>query len=568
MVMTLTDRPGVEDFKKEKANLDEVWENGHTAMREADDHFFMKFNIWAAWKRDHPTATDRPNFHSGRAVSLMMQAADTNISLEPAFHRKPVHDTPESEAHADALEKGLGAAFLDAFLWTPNIPTKVNALQFMRHNYTQLWLSLDTEGLERPERMRGEDVIDFEMREWEWQARRATWNPMRLEVPAPGEVLMDPFEKNPKVAIRKKKKLAMELNQLTINKAAKNSEINVFSIVGKEPYDKVTIFERWSSHWVAVYLEDGQEIYTEKNTWGMQPGSHAFFGSADSPAGMEFDIEWWIRQAMIFRVMDTMVMEDQATILTHLLLARAATAKTIYDGNPAVGAAAKEGDIIPGREEDWGIEKTPQVPGQMFQHKEELRDSITRNTYSPVAAGFRQAGVQTATEQLMLSEATNKTFKAPVKQMEHLYSITGSKALILHARMTKKFPDEYGAITIGEFSLDVKDMEDRYYIQASFAQTDAVVRSQESSDGRLDLKDGIIGKKTMRKIRRYENPTELADEVLEDKALALPELEAKLVADALKKLGQEELGDKLKADVEASQLLGPRGEPISSNGRV
>ncbi|MCB7128547.1 MAG: hypothetical protein J3T61_03280, partial [Candidatus Brocadiales bacterium] len=237
-----TERPDAKSIKTHHAYLEELWSPGITAMKEADLYFTLSDNIWEEWEKENPDDKGiRPNYHDGRASAFIRQAVDAHMALEPQFTRTPVGGSEESKEKADRLEKGLQAVVSDAFTKDMNFPTKVNGIQITLHTYTQAFVGLDEGALNRPgtpsnPRMTGEDNEDFEAREWTWRTKYQTWNPITIEVPEPGSVLMDPTQKVPDIAIRRKTMKAYRLHNLTVAKAAKQDGVKIFELVGKDPY--------------------------------------------------------------------------------------------------------------------------------------------------------------------------------------------------------------------------------------------------------------------------------------------------------------------------------------------
>lgn len=552
-----------EDVNQEESELKNTWSEAHAAMKRADDHFFLQNNIWAAWEKNHPgRAGQRPNSHSGRGKALIDHAVAAQLALFPQFIRDPTGKSDINRRRADAVEKGLTAVFEDAFDLNVVIPSKVNGAQLLRHNYTQLWVTLDFESLDRPKQKTGESQEDFEFREWIWDSRRLTWNPIRIDVPQPGTILMPPGDKIPPIAIVRKTLKAYELKDLVLTKLKQGREGNEYSIEG-DSYDDIDIIERWSPRYVVV-LRSGKLLYAEDNEWGLVPGVQVFGGAADQPIQKTDNPSWHIKQSMLWGVMEPLEMADQAYVAYQNIVQRKAWAKMGTPRDPAEMAEQVEGDMLWGEVDDLWLEKTPDLAPQSYQQLGEILKTVEDNTYNLQVIGVRQPGVATATEQMILAEGTNRIFRGNVRQLESIYSIGGSYAMRLLFRAKQLYGEEYANIVVGERSLKVEDMEKRFHIKAKYETVDIATLVQEKGDARADLDAGYIDRATYYKKARYENVAQIKEGLQRDLIWQIPEvLEAWKVV-ALKEAGYMELARKKEQQIKAAQLLGPDGNPIGS----
>ena len=563
-----TQKPDEEIFNDYSKHMEDVWKEALEDMKVLSSHYTQTSEIWSDYYIRNPDVPrNRPNYHSGIEVALIDQAVDSHLAFEPRFVRNAVGASQDAKDRANRLEKGINVVFQDAFTAAPNFATKENGKQLVLHNYTQLGVLLDHDMLQKPVRKKGEDKEDFEWREWEFMSRRNTWNPFRLVVPAPGEVLMNPAEKTPRIAIWRRKIKAFDLGSHSTmknmqiqarNKAYKKDNnrgfATTFDMATYDPYDDVEIEEWWSARWHAMKVKDGALLYVEPNSWGIQPFAHAFGGTAITPAGEDFNVKWWIRQALLYRALPTLTMHNQATAGHHAMLMRAAWARMGYRHDATEGAEQLTGQLLQGEETDWWIEKVPQLPGQSFQHKSELESNIERTTYSRMVAGFQAPDVDTATSMVILSENSHRTFRSNVMELEQLYSIAGSNILKLLYRMHKEYGEDYAEIGIGENTLNVRDIQDRFYIEAKFEQIDAVVAQQEAQMAMAELDKGLIDKETYYKTRRYEDPSTIQRGILKDRIYSDPAVIEQSVINALREEGFGEMADRRQAELDAQNL--------------
>mgnify|MGYP001601625685 CR=1 FL=1 len=563
--------PTIEQIAADQAHLEGVWASALDEMKRSDDIYQGTYNIWKFFNPNAPEAVaTRPQYHSGRGYALVKHAVDANMSVYPRWHREPVGKTQEHIAKADRIEKAMEAITRDAFLRSYNHPSKVTSKCLLAYNYAILFVGLD-DGvlLDRPQAKRGENQDDFERREWEWESQRNGWNPIRFEAMTPGTVLMEPFRKNPPLALRNLSLYAYQLADMTTTKAEKKLGNEVYEFAG-DPYEKVEITERWTASWLSVSTK-GKLLWAEPNAWGFQPFIHTWAGAVSGLVGGELKPEDLVRQSMLHQTMDTLVMHDQAYVAHHQLLQRAAWAKTIYDGDAADAAKQLEGDIISGQENQWGVEKVPQLLPQSMQHLELLRTQLEETSYSLSMAGMQQTALDTATQAIIQSEASNRKIAAVREQQNHLYSLAGGHVLRLAVRLNQELPD-MESLTIGKDTLNVKDIADNYRIEASFETVDPVVFQQMKQDAREELKLGLIDYAEYQRVARRENASAIRSGVVKDSIRLMPEVQAELQDTALREAGFEKLADERERARRLAALVGPDGAPLlprePTNGRA
>ena len=265
-------------------------------------------------------------------------------------------------------------------------------------------------------------------------------------------------------------------------------------------------------------------------------------------------------------------MLDQANIAHHQLLQRSAWARRGTSGDPAEVASQDDDDWLSGEKSDVWLEDTPSLPGQSFQHKAELMDSVERNTYSAMNSGFRQGGVDTATGIMILSEAGHRLFADVKLQMNGLFSSTGSNALRLLWKVAKEYGPEFASIDRGEHTLKIADKENRFHIEAKFNQIDAVVALQERADARIDLEAGRIDEDTFFRIARYEDVEGIRRRRFGDMVDKDPDIIEQGVIAAMRAKGFSQVADRRQSELDKREiqrlLVDASGAPLAgSNGQ-
>jgi hypothetical protein len=574
-----TSKPTDEDFDSYAQYLDELWTGAMEDMAVVDGVYYQTENIWADFYTRYnipESQRNRPNFHSGLDVALVEQAVASHMAFQPSFHRVPLGTGLSHKEASGRLEKGLQAVYYDAMVRAPNMPATENGKQIQLYNVTQLGTLLDTDSLIKPVKRQGEKQEDFELREHEWEYMHLTWNPIKLVVPKPGEVLMNPKETVPGIAIQRCTMKAYELHEETMTREVKrntsrhprytNSSGIVFTLAGRDAYEDVDVEIWWSARWVGVREQGGPMLYIEPNMWGIQPWSQVFGGNAVMPSNEPWDVRWWVRQSLMWREIPTLRMLNQALVSHHAILQRAAWARMGTTQNPAEAVGQLATGILAGNPDDWWVEQTPQLPGASFQHLSNLQETIERTTFSSMVAGFRQAGVDTATGMIILSESANRTFRANITKLEHLHTIGGSNVLKLKAQIGEQFTDNYSRIVIGEDSLDDKDIGGKFHIQARFHQVDPVAQQQEVNQALTLWQTGLVGDEYVYRVARIEDPAGTRKDAIKSIARRDPEIIEQLKIDALREEGMQELADKRQAAFDLAKLESTRAAMEAAGG--
>ena len=568
-------KPTEEQALAELQRLTEIWEDAIAWKKKAWSFYVQQNRIWHEWEKRNPRAPERPEYHSGLGVALIDTAVNAQLAYKPIFTRPHLNDDETTHAADDRIELAADSMFTDIFTWNLNIPSKLNGKQLQLYNNTQAWIGLDNEVIQKPVKMTGEEKEDFDRREWDWESQHLTVNPIKLEVPPPGEVLMDPLKKIPDVSIRHKTIKAYQLHELTIKKNRQGSG-DIWPMGINDPYQDIKIVERWTSRWVLLLI-DGVMFYVEPNPIWIQPASQCWSGDVETPPGEDFNPAFWVKQSMMFRVMPALEFRDQSFVAQHTVLMDHAYAQTLYDGNPAEAAMLLKSGIVPGKTTDWAKMPQTEFPNQLFSEKAELDKDIEQSTHSKQAAGFREQGVRTATEYLSLAQNVNRAFQANVEQLGSMYTILAQNGLRISYRLSQEYPEEWQEISFGDNKLKVADLgtPPRFHIQARFEQVDVVTALQEKAAVDADLEAGRIDEDTWAKKSGYENFSEIKKNRVKDRVRQMPELVAEQEIIALRELQYEELADRKEqeatqrrlagslVDPRGSSLQGSRGQPIS-----
>ncbi len=551
-------RPTDEDFTDLSLHYGKVWNPALEIKKEIDGVVYQTEDIWAEfYKRNNTPLTrrDRPSVHSPHAPALVEQAVAAHMTLQPTFHRIPNGRGPDHEEAAGRLEKGLQAVYYDSMVKAVNFPTVQNGKEIVTHNHTVLFTGFDLKALVRPHQNKGETLEDFQEREHDWEFQHLIWNPLKLDVPQPGEVLMDPRETVPGVAIQRFTMLAHELYDETLGNDVKrllsrseryrrNSSGKVFDLTGKDAYEPIEVEKWWSAGWVSLRRKGGEVLYTEPNMWGIQPWSQIFGGNAVMPAGEKWDVKWWIQQSLLWRELPLLRMINQALVTEHLILhrrgwARSGTSLTPEEYNSQVGDDMMFGDA----DAHW-LEETPDLPAMALQYRQTLLDMMERTSFSSILAGLKQAGVDTATGMIIQNDNSSKTFRTNIDMTARLHTIGGSNFLKLKVQLGKEYPEKgYGRIEMGEEALDDDDIGEKYHIQASFKHVDPIARNAEIEMLRGLRQDGVGGDTRLYAALGWEDVEGERVDAIESLMLRDPMVVEQLVINAMREKELHALAD-------------------------
>lgn len=550
-----------------------VWDKAHRLMGTLSVFYRQKYEVWPSLI-GKPEYNERPQDKSPLAPALIDQAADFNVAAAPIFHREPLNSSKIQKEAADRLEHGLQAAVEDAFKKAPAYTPRMATIHLFVYNYAILNTAIDHEVLKpRPKRREGEPQDDFELREWIWEGARNTHVPLLFEAPAPHEVLMDPLQKHPLIALRRKTMKAYEIAALLEErgKRKKGFLAKIFDQF-KDPEDDVEVEEWWSPWWFGLRKVDGGGLFVEKNTMGIQPFVHSFGVPASAPPGEKYDPVYLVEKSLLFSEMDTIRLLDQAQGASHNLVQRKAWSATTISPesglNPSQMKEVTQGTLWGVNAKDVGIEPTPDMAVQAEQEMHDLENRIERTTFSQSAAGM-QVTSETATAYLARQDKTGRKFKPYLVQIEDLFSLGASNFLRIATRIMKVYPVE--SIGIGNAKLLAEDIGNNYTVTASFANVDKVIQAQEVSQAILEKEKGLNSTQGVWRVKGIEDTAKLEGEIMDDRIAALPEVQQEALLVGLRERSMRRTAAKLKAQIEqgkAAALGGPALSPgqMPTNG--
>ena len=570
----LKERPDVETIMRFRSKMGELWANAHNEFRDNDAYYQRKFKVW------NDNYQGRPVFHDSTATHIVNHAVDTLMSFSPKIHREPMGDTEQHKQDATNLENAL-KAIMDDSAKRETAPTwKLMAHYLILHGYSVLEGPILVGLHDRPDEPVQSDFDteeEYEGARAIYRANRRTFNPVRIRVPHPSTVLINPNEKIPTMAIKASKMTAQDLHEQSITKKRKQRRkySEIFDMGNYDPWDEVETWDYWTPYWHVKLLASSSAnygspssraatpIWMERNTMSYVPYVHAFSGfgidimeTGGDPANLA--------QGILTPNKETIRKRTQELSAFHQILLRFAFAPmgTSRDPMTLAQAIANEG-ILEGDPQDFWVMNTPDVPNWALQLRGQTDNTLEMGTYSSALAGVRQAGVTTVGQQAILNTAGMRTFSAPAMQREHMASIIGSRVL----QLVDSVSELSGGIGANGKTMTKSLISSVYDVDVRFPHADPVMEMQSRQQALTEFQAGLIDPMTFYEIAGYENGTEIKKRLIEEIVRNLPSIREQMETLAAQELGlvdeanqtqvTEEIG--MRQEAMAPQVPGVNG---------
>ena len=564
--MAYDEKPTVESIRQITRYLQDVWSRTHTKWQEIDSYYQQEFNLW-------PEGLNRPEWlKPARSRSIVDHAVDHQLAYEPIVHRFPVSQTEASERRANEVEPALKAILDEASLFEPTMTWKQVGKHLLLYGYAVGEDGLDSSCMaqrrEKPRKGRNEPQEEFDRRVRIHRNAVKSMMPFRTRAPHPSRVLLDPMEKEPRMAVKHAYRRSIDLEEITsarmTGSRAKRGEVHPWK-TGDNPFEMVMVDEFWSECWHAM-VADSELLFVEKNTWGFIPYSHAFSGYGQEITSIEEYDPSYLAVGILEPVMPVLKAQAQAVAGRHNALMEATfnPTGTVMDASELEEQLSR-GDVIEmgNRNDVWKME-IPQLPRWMFASEEWLDRDIELGTFSRALAGVREQGVSTVGQQAILTTAAGRKFVSPTKQLEHL--ATKSAAHILQW------------IEVLELGLRIRGhqiaddmLESDYSCTVSFELIDPVLQLQFRELGMREVQQGLKSKETYwSSDARLEDSTGEQKRLLEDLIRQDPRVQELMAKEVAREAGLQDLLDKEEdrmanqqmAAMNGGGMTGPDGMPI------
>ena len=489
--MAYDDKPTVESIRQMTRYLQDLWSRTHVKWQEIDSYYQQTFKLW-------PDGMNRPEWlKPARSRSIVDHAVDHQLAYEPMIHRWPSTQTEASKRRADQVEPAMKAILDEASLFEPNLTWKQVGKHLLLYGYAVVEDGLDSlcmaQRREKPKKGRNEPQDEYERRVRIHRNASKSMMPFRTRAPHPARILLDPTEKEPRIAVKHAYRRSIDLEEITkarlIGAKARRGEVKKWES-GDNPFELIMVDEFWSECWHAM-VADSELLFVEKNTWGFIPYSHAFSGYGQEVTALEEVDPTYLAVGILEPVMPVLKAQAQAISGRHNALMEATfnPTGTVMDSAELQEQMAR-GDVIEmgNRGDVWKMDM-PNLPNWMFQSEEWLDRDIEMGTFSRALQGVRETGVSTVGQQAILTTAAGRKFVSPSKQLQHLATQSASHIL--------QWVDVLDlSLRIRGHTIDPSMIESDYSILVSFELVDPVMQLQHRELGLREVQQGLKSKET------------------------------------------------------------------------
>ena len=551
-------KPTESSIRDIEGYLSQIWTDAHDSWNDKVRYYNGTYDVWPSELRDL-----RPSFRPPVGAAKVDGAVDSLLASEPLINRVP--ETRQDKTKADVVETWLRGIFDTASSHEPISIWRQSKQNLMLLGTTVIEgpILLETAPPEDPARKPGATEDEWRQAKSRWDFERSNWMPIRLRVPSPTTVLLEPFSKRPEVAVKRAQWYAKDILAMMDkrrNRRYATSEVGIYKGT-TNPYERIPCVEYWSRDWHAM-MHPGGLLYVEENAWGFVPFSHCFTGwgqtySSSQSGPTEEDRSVQVKalsRGILDGIMDTIKLYAQATSGVQQALMAMSYMKRGTTQDAADMAQQLAGDIVGGinRSDLWWMD-TPNFPNWGFQAQEEYRRIIEEGTFSSVLVGVRPEGVSTVGSHALLRKDAGSRFNPVMEQLSSMATIVGENIL----RLVDGLGESMWAN--GE-RVGSNQIKGNYAVNVRFQSSDPVVRFQELEQARQDVLQGLMSRETYYAIKGQEDATGEDRRILEDTVMKSPEVQALLGMVVKQGLG---LGD-LEAAVQQAQgpqVLGPNGQP-------
>jgi hypothetical protein len=522
--------PTEEIIDRARAYYEDVWRNTHKRITIVDSFYQREYGLWTKEQM-----ASRASYRPSTPTNIIEHAADNIVGFSMRVHRDPIGSADSAKDEADELEKQLLWVVQHTARREMQPPWKLAAKYLAGYGYTviegPLWGHHGEPVLEK--RLKSESDDEWAAQERRFKAAKKNWNPIRMRVPHPASVLMDPTEKQPTAAIKIEQMHAQRLHDRSVEKKGRRVAGKVFEMAGRSPLELIDIEHWWTTEHHAVKVKDGGILWIDKNIWGFVPFIHAFSGYGMRPMDDQHDPQY-AAEGVIWPVQDSIKVEAQSASAKQTLLMDAAYASKGTTKDPAQAAAAENrGGYLQGEKSDYWTQETNQMTSWMFRIGEEVSDDIIQGSINRSLSGSREAGVTTVGQQALLSTDSRRRLASPSVQLEELATIFSQRVLQLVDVLNEPIR-----------GLRPSLIHNNYDVSTSFEVIDPVLQLHEREVGLREVAQGVKSERTYRESDlRMENETQEEDRLRVEKLEKVPEIQSALLRLKAKELGIEQAYD-------------------------
>lgn len=545
-MVDLAEKPTEESIRQMIQHFTTIWGETHAIMSTIDTYYERTFDLWEK-------GSNRPTLHPMKPRAIIDTALDQLIGHEAQTHRFGEDEGKTEER--DQVEKAMNAIFRQTALKETSLSFKQAGKNLLLYGYTVIEDSIDGLTLsiaesDKPEKETGEGNDDFKQRVRIWEHKKKTAMPFRIRAPHPATVLMDPTQKEPRVAIKIGQWTSQDLVDITkLRKEQQRGDVQLFEPL-KNPLELVTAFEFWTEHWHALLTAgvartggflrfggtpatSGQLLVVDPNTWGFVPFSHAFSGWGQEPSERSAMNPKYLAVGMIQHAMDDLRMDAQAIAGRHNALIEATFFKT---GTTEEASELEEqmatSDVInlPGGESSvWPI-KSPNLPRWLETLEDSIDQDLEEGTYVRALSGIRQVGVSTVGATAIQHTSGARKFVPINTQLQGL----GTKSFEHILQWIDVMDLD---LTIEGHSINRNMLGGDYTGKVIFQVTDPVLQLQERQQALNEWRAGAMSLERFWNISGTEDAAGERQRLAQDQVYAHPIINEEMVKIEAERLG-------------------------------
>jgi len=520
---------------EEKRHLERQWEPARQNWIENASFYNQTKEIWSSQQ----AAEGRPKIRPGIWTAIPDHAVSYQVSDEPKIKRHPVGHGETHKERAERVENALQVIASRVLRDSIDPPIRAAYRNLFIYGYMAInGPRIKPLQKKRPEKRPDESLEEFDIREARYENDLKSQMPFAIDVPPPDEILLPPFSKYPTHGIRVAKMYGHEIEQLSMRKSLQGKGYEWRS-TKDDRYTEKTIWEYVDAERHKLMLDGGEIFVNEPNVYDLVFFKHAFSGWGGRPAGEDGFNPKYLAKSLYDPVKDTLIAIAQHfagkqanlidTVFQHWRFSKSVEPQQAIDelNTPNAPVTADPGEI--------SRLETPELNNWLFRQTEELYTDLELSTYAFTLMGLRQSGVNTATQQAILSNAAQRIFAAPRAQMEGIWSLIMGDIL----RLTDLLKIHYGidALRLGGEVLRSEDIEGDYNVEVKFELLDPMLHLNEKQHAMAEHQTGLLSWEGYQRVAKRENIVQIQREIIEDGVrMALMNLSQQVAVEEASKL--------------------------------
>ena len=514
-------KPDPKEVMDFKVHYDNLWSGARAKWDVALAFYLRTRAVWIDAKGvEIQGSENRSCFQPSTGTSIVDHAADQHFAYSPKVHCYPAGDGKAHNEKAGLKEKWMTAVLNDCAGKVPYLLFRQIIKQFGIYGYSPVLgptLNLDDMPEEPPEPEREKDddderynrkVKSYQVALRVYKGGKINFNPFRIEVPPPSWVLMDPFDLEPTCVITVLKVETWKLNEFAVKKkmeqlrGAQREVYDVPAVDEKNRFTMVDCTELWTPYWHELYRGTSvgaDRIFSEPNPWGFIPAAHAYSGNGMESAAVEKRRDRDPAQlcvGLLEPVFDELIMLAMQINGQHQAAMDDSYPHPMAEDEEQalqLARAVTESGVGVGKKDSAWYMVRPAMAPFVEQVEQSLLRRIEVATFNLQASGFKEAGVDTATQQMILTNASQKKFIPVQKQLENL--VTGLAQRIFKQAQILFDRGIVSSITVQGVTLTLDDIDGITDCAVTFPSVDPVVKQTLMG---LSMQEVAAGLKTER----------------------------------------------------------------------